>query len=133
MAAGIAGLRDVLTAAESLRINTAGDQLRERLNELMRARDIAGTVTGYGSMMMVQLAPGSFVRAADTARVPNEIRALCQLEMIAQGIYVSRRNMFNLSLPMGPAEFDRIAAAFDAFLEEHALLLQHSAASTAGP
>jgi glutamate-1-semialdehyde 2,1-aminomutase len=124
MAAGIAGLRDVLTPEASRRINADGDRLRERLKALLAARGVPGTVTGYGSMMMVQLADGAYARPRDTARVAPEARALCQLEMIAQGIYVSRRNMFNLSLPMADAEFDRIAAAFDAFLAEHGALLQ---------
>lgn len=31
--------------------------------------------------------------------------------------------MINLSLPMGPAEFDAIDHAFDRFLEEHGDLL----------
>jgi len=80
-------------------------------------------VTGFGSMMMIQLAEGPYLRARDTARVPADARALCQLEMIARGIYVSRRNLLNLSLPMGETEFDRIAGAFDGFLEEHAGVL----------
>ena len=124
MAAGIAGLRDVLTPEASRRINADGDRLRARLNGLLAARGAPGTVTGFGSMMMVQLADGPYRHARDSARVPAEARALCQLEMIAQGIYVSRRNMFNLSLPMGEAEFDRIAGAFDAFLAEHAAVLR---------
>ncbi|MBX3706143.1 MAG: aminotransferase class III-fold pyridoxal phosphate-dependent enzyme [Pseudomonadales bacterium] len=123
MAAGIAGLRDVLTPEASLRINRDGDRLRARLNGLLAARGVPGTVTGYGSMMMIQLAEGTYLRPRDTARVPPAARALCQLEMIAQGIYVSRRNMFNLSLPMGDAEFDRIAGAFDAFLAEYGRVL----------
>jgi glutamate-1-semialdehyde 2,1-aminomutase len=124
LAAGIAGLRDVLTPEESHRINAEGDRLRERLNGLLAARDVPGSVTGYGSMMMIQLAGGTYQRARDTARVAPEARALCQLDLIARGLYVSRRNMLNLSLPMGTAEFDRIAAAFDAFLTEHAEVLR---------
>jgi len=126
MAAGIAGLRDVLTPAESLRLNADGDRLRNSLINLLAQRGVPGTVTGYGSMMMLQLADGDYQRAADTARVPVEARALCQLEMIARGIYVSRRNMFNLSLPMSDTEFDQIVAAFDTFLEEHAQLLRET-------
>ncbi len=123
LAAGIAGLRHVLTPEASLRINADGDRLRERLIARLAARGVPGTVTGYGSMMMIQLAPGSYDRARDTARVPNAARALCQLDLIQRGLYVSRRNMINLSLPMGPAEFDAIDHAFDRFLEEHGDLL----------
>jgi glutamate-1-semialdehyde 2,1-aminomutase len=123
LAAGIVGLRDVLTTEESLRINGAGDRLRERLIACLGKRGVPGTVTGYGSMLMIQLADGPYQRPMDTARVRPAARALCQLAMIEQGIYLSRRNMLNLSLPMGAAEFDRITAAFDAFLTEHAAIL----------
>jgi glutamate-1-semialdehyde 2,1-aminomutase len=124
MSAGIAGLRDVLTPEASRRINDAGDRLRARLCERLHARAVPGTVTGSGSMMMIQLAEGSYARPRDTLRVPAEARALCQLEMISRGIYLSRRNMLNLSLPMGETELERIVLAFDAFLEENAPLLQ---------
>ena len=123
MSAGIAGLRDVLTPEASMRINADGDRLRERLNQCLAARGVPGTVTGCGSMMMVQLADGSYERPKDTARVRPQARALCQFEMLEQGIYVSRRNMLNLSLPMGETEFDRIVQAFDGFLAEHGGLL----------
>jgi glutamate-1-semialdehyde 2,1-aminomutase len=123
MAAGIAGLRDVLTPEASLRINGAGDRLRERMKRSLAEHGVPGTVTGYGSMLMVQLAGGVYERPRDTARVPPEARALCQHEMLNQGIYLSRRNMLNLSLPMGEPELDHIAAAFDGFLEEHAAVL----------
>jgi glutamate-1-semialdehyde 2,1-aminomutase len=123
MAAGIAGLRDVLTPEASSRINADGDRLRERLKRALTDRGVPGTVTGHGSMMMVQLAAGDYERPKDTARVRPEARALCQHEMLNQGIYLSRRNMLNLSLPMGDADFDRIAQAFDAFLEEYAAVL----------
>jgi glutamate-1-semialdehyde 2,1-aminomutase len=123
MAAGIAGLRDVLTPEASARVNTLGDRLRQRLAERLAVRGVPGAVTGYGSMLMVQLAGGAYERPKDTARVRPEARALCQLEMLHQGIYLSRRNMLNLSLPMGEPEVDLIVAAFDAFLEEHGPLL----------
>ncbi|MFU8817616.1 MAG: aspartate aminotransferase family protein [Pseudomonadales bacterium] len=126
MAAGIAGLRDVLTAEASRRINAAGDRLRLRLQQCLAARGVPGTVTGYGSMMMVQLADGGYQRPQDTARIRPEARALCQFEMLEQGIYLSRRNMLNLSLPMGEAEFEHIVAAFDAFLAEHGAVLIQS-------
>jgi glutamate-1-semialdehyde 2,1-aminomutase len=123
LSAGIAGLRDVLTAEESRRINGAGDRLRARLCARLSARGIPGTVTGFGSMMMIHLAAGRYQRPRDTARVPAAARALCQLELIGRGLYLSRRNMLNLSLPMGEAEFERIVTAFDGFLAEYAPLL----------
>ncbi|MFN4090429.1 MAG: aspartate aminotransferase family protein [Alphaproteobacteria bacterium] len=123
MSAGIAGLRDVLTPEESRRVNEGGNRLRERLKGVLAARGVPGTVTGYGSMLMIQLADGTYDRPKDTGRVRPEARALCQFEMLARGVYLSRRNMLNLSLPMGDAEYDAVAAAFDAFLDTHGKVL----------
>lgn len=123
LSAGIAGLKEVLTPDESRRLNDAGDRLRGRLNDVLARHGASGSVTGYGSMLMIQLAGGTYMRPKDTARVRPEARALCQFEMLARGVYMSRRNMLNLSLPMGDAEFDAIVTAFDGFVETHASLL----------
>ncbi|HSG91024.1 MAG TPA: aminotransferase class III-fold pyridoxal phosphate-dependent enzyme [Pseudomonadales bacterium] len=123
LAAGITGLRDLLTPEVSVRLNEDGDRLRARLNDELASRGLPGAVTGRGSMMMVHLADGTYERPQDTARVLPELRALCHLEMLDAGIYLSRRNMINLSLPMGEAEFDAIAGAFGAFLDRHAGLV----------
>ncbi|MET4697655.1 glutamate-1-semialdehyde 2,1-aminomutase [Constrictibacter sp. MBR-5] len=123
LSAGITGLRDVLTPEASMRINADGNRLRERLKQTLAKRGVPGTVTGYGSMLMIQLADGSYDRPKDTTRVRPEARALCQFEMLSRGVYLSRRNMLNLSLPMDAAAFDAIVAAFDGFLETHAKVL----------
>jgi len=123
LAAGEAGLREVLTPEASLRLNRDGDRLRERLQATIARHGAPGTVTGYGSMMMIQLAAGEYQQPRDTARVPTALRALCQHTMLAQGIYMSRRNMLNLSLPMEAEDFERVVAAFDGFLTEHSGLL----------
>ncbi len=53
----------------------------------------------------------------------NELRPLFQLDLIARGIYIGRRGMFNLMLPLDDADFDVIEAAVDEFLASRRGLL----------
>ena len=46
-----------------------------------------------------------------------------ELDMLARGVYMTRRGMVNMSLPMGDKEFDKFAESFDSFLGERAALL----------
>lgn len=43
--------------------------------------------------------------------------------MLEAGIWIARRGMINLSLPMGAAEEDRIAEAVEGFIESRRSLL----------
>lgn len=123
MAAAVAGLRHVFTPDAATTLNALGDELRGRLNALIARHGVAGQVTGIGSMMMLHLTGETLRGPRDTAAVPADARALFHLEMIARGCYVARRNMMVLSLPMGAAEFDTLAAAFDDFLAAHRSVL----------
>jgi glutamate-1-semialdehyde aminotransferase len=51
MAAGAAGLTQVLTDDEIGRLNALGDRLRDRLNAFAAERDIEFCATGYGSLV----------------------------------------------------------------------------------
>jgi glutamate-1-semialdehyde 2,1-aminomutase len=124
MAAGVAGLTKVYTAEEALRLNKAGDALRERLNGLIAKRGAKCIVTGIGSMMTVHPGISGPVRSpADAAAVPQGLRDLFHYDMLARGVHVARRGMINLSVPMGEKDFDKLAGAFDEFLAVRAGLL----------
>lgn len=124
MAAGVAGLTKVYTADEAVRLNKAGDALRERLNGLIKKRGAKAIVTGIGSMMTVHPGIAGPVRSpADVAAVPQGLRDLFHYDMLARGIHVARRGMINLSVPMVQDDFDKLAAAFDEFLQVRAGLL----------
>ena len=108
-------------------LNAAGDSLRGRLNDAIARRDLPMVVTGLGSMMAVH-AGVSAPRSAPEASARNRrLIDLLHLDLIASGIYTARRGMMVLSLPMGAAEFDRFAAAFEEFLE-----IRRSVIMTAG-
>ena len=115
MAAGAAGLTQVLTEAEVNRLNALGDRLRDRLNEFSGGRGLKFCSTGYGSLVGLHFTPGPVRNEGD---VPEsaELRALLHLHMLERGFSYGRRGFIALSLPLGEADVDGFAAAVEEFL-----------------
>jgi glutamate-1-semialdehyde 2,1-aminomutase len=124
MAAGIAGLTKVLTPERSIAFNARGDRLRERMNASIARRGVNVCVTGRGSMMNVHFVRGPIRTPADAAAGSKDWLKLLQLEMLSRGYYMTYRGMFVLSLPLGEAELDGFATAFEGFLDDYAPLLK---------
>ena len=124
MAAGVAGLTQVLTPERLIAFNARGDALRARMNDAIAARDLAVHVSGRGSMMNVHFVRGPVRSPADLASASKDWLKLLQLEMLARGYYMTFRGMLVLSLPHGPVEIDGFAAAFESVLDEYAPLLR---------
>jgi glutamate-1-semialdehyde 2,1-aminomutase len=115
MAAGAAGLTQVLTDAEITRLNSLGDRLRDRLNAFAVERSVAFRATGYGSLVGLHFTAGS-VRNEDDVPEATELRALLHLHMLECGFSYGRRGFIALSLPLAEADIDDFAAAAEAFL-----------------
>jgi glutamate-1-semialdehyde 2,1-aminomutase len=116
MMAGIAGLKEVFTPEAAIRINADGDAMRQRLNATLAKHGVPGEVTGRGSMMAIHFGKGPFRRPADVAKVPGDVRALYHFSLMEQALYVSRRGMLVLSLPMTQVDRDAMVTGFDRFL-----------------
>jgi glutamate-1-semialdehyde 2,1-aminomutase len=116
MAAGLCGLTEVLTAAESRRINELGDRLRVALNRSLAKYQVKATVLGRGSVMNLHFTPGPVTTPAQLESADPRLLKLWHLEMLQSGHYVAPRGMMVLSLPFGQAEMDQFVAAFDDFL-----------------
>src|SRR5205823_3463519 len=65
MAAGAAGLTQVLTEAEIARLNALGDRLRNRLNAFAVQRSIEFCATGCGSLVGLHFTPGPVRNESD--------------------------------------------------------------------
>ncbi len=115
MAAGAAGLTQVLTEAEVSRLNGLGDRLRDRLNAFSTERELTFCATGYGSLVGLHFTLGPVRNEGD---VPEsaELRALLHLHMLERGFSYGRRGFIALSLPLGEADVDGFAAAVEEFL-----------------
>lgn len=113
MAGGLAGLCEVFTPAEAVRINSLGDGLRQRLNEVGSARGGLLAATGRGSLIGLHLGGGA---TEDGESVREAMEALFHLDMLDRGYYFARRGYIALSLPTTRADCDAFVAAVEAFL-----------------
>ncbi len=124
MAAGLVGLSEIYTPEAAEALNARGEAFRARLNEIIARHGVPLQVTGLGSVMCVHFTNQSIHSPADTDGEDPRLPALLHLDLLRLGHYMAPRGMVILSLPMGSAELDGFAAAFDSFLEERGPLLR---------
>lgn len=129
MAAGGIAMGTIFTPERAEAHYQRGEALRARLNAMAEAADLPLGFTGLGSMMTVQ-----FRRPLPTkpfAATPGEeqLRELFFFDMMAAGIYLARRGMAALSLPVAEPDLDRFAAAFGEFIAARAALLREAGVS----
>ena len=66
-------------------------------------------------------------RPPEAAARNRKLIDLLHLDFITAGLYMARRGMMALSLPMEEGEFDTLVAAFEDFLEARAPQIVESA------
>jgi glutamate-1-semialdehyde 2,1-aminomutase len=124
MSAGLAGLTEVYTPEAAVALNARGDALRDRLNALCRAADAPLQFTGLGSMLAVHTMRGPVTSPEVAAKADAKLKELFFFDMLAHGIWLARRGMMTLSLPIGDAECDALAGAVEEFLSVRRSLLE---------
>ncbi|MBI1777546.1 MAG: aspartate aminotransferase family protein [Proteobacteria bacterium] len=124
MSAGYAGLSEVYTPQRAVELNAFGDKLRQRLNALCRKRDLAMQFTGIGSMMSVHFLKGEIRSIFDARAGSKELVELFFLDMLERGIYLARRGMMALSLPITETDGEALVAAVDEFQTARGSLLK---------
>ncbi|BBK30693.1 glutamate-1-semialdehyde 2,1-aminomutase [Allostella humosa] len=129
MSAGVAGLTEVYPPEVATSFNAKGDQLRGRLNAVAREKGLPAQFTGRGSMMSVHFGWKPVRGPEDTKQTPQALRDLFHMDLLARGIYLARRGMINLSVPMTDGDFDALVAAVDEVLTVRSAVI----ASTFGP
>jgi glutamate-1-semialdehyde 2,1-aminomutase len=120
MAAGLAGLTEVLSEAEIRRVNALGDRLRSNLNDMLARQDVPMLATGVGSLVGLHFTRRKAVRSnadlatdAGGAARRDQLQKLMHLDLLEAGYYIARRGYLSLSLPMGEAEIDGLCAAVE--------------------
>jgi hypothetical protein len=120
----IVGAAGALIAPDAARaLNARGDALRERLNALCRKHDAPMQFTGIGSMLAVHMTRAPVLRPEDAAKADPKLKELFFFDMLERGIWLARRGMINLSLPMGDSECDSLAGAVQEFLSSRRSVL----------
>jgi len=121
MSAGLAALQ-VLSPAAMSELNTRGDRLRTCLNGL--ATGLPMTFTGLGSLMTVHFTGKPVRNAADVAAADQGLQELFYFDLLNAGVYLARRGMSALSLPLGDAECDAMVLAVAEFIHRRQALLR---------
>lgn len=119
MAAGLVGLRDVLTPAAVRRLTQRGDALRAALNGVAARCHAPAQVTGRGSIMTAHFQRRPIRCRADVAGTPQAARDLFHLEMLLAGFWVARRGFITVSLAHDDDDCDAFVSAFESFLKRH--------------
>jgi glutamate-1-semialdehyde 2,1-aminomutase len=123
MTAGLTGLTDVYTPEAAMALNARGDLLRDRLNALCQAEDAPVQFTGIGSMLAVHMMRGPVSSPEDAAKGDPKLKELFFFDLLGHGIWLARRGMMTVSLPIGDAECDALIAAVEEFLSTRRSLL----------
>jgi glutamate-1-semialdehyde 2,1-aminomutase len=130
MAGGLAGLTEVFTPSEAVRINAIGDRLRERLNKVAAARGAPFEATGIGSLIGLHFGGPRIQNVAnsnhgnETGKIAQQaLETLLHLEMLNRGYHFARRGYLALSLPTTDTDCAGFAAAVDDFLAAHRALI----------
>ena len=71
--------------------------------------------SGLGSMMQPHFRKGPIERPYAASPKEEALRELYFFDLLAAGIYIARRGMIAMSLPIGDAECDRLVAAVEEF------------------
>jgi len=135
MAAGHAAFTKVLTPEAIDRMNARGDELRQRINGLAAARGLAVQATGLSSIFGIHFHRGPIRNGHDLdegergrEREIGDLKTLFQLDMMAQGHYINRRILGNLSLQTSAADLTAFLAALEEFLDNRAELIRGTVA-----
>jgi glutamate-1-semialdehyde 2,1-aminomutase len=130
MAAGLAAL-ELLTEDAVASLNALGERLRDRLRSALDRLDVVGTVTGAGSYAWVHFSAPP-VRDARSAEGHPEVAAPLHLLLLNHGIFAFAGPRFVLSTVTAETDVDRMAAVFEAAVEELAPALRGALAGSAG-
>jgi glutamate-1-semialdehyde 2,1-aminomutase len=115
MAAGCVAMGEIFTGAVAEDLFARGEALRGALNAACRRAGVAVQFTGAGSMLNVHFRAGPIAGPYAATEEENRLRELFFFDMLAAGIYLARRGMAALSLPVTEADCARYVAAVEEF------------------
>jgi glutamate-1-semialdehyde 2,1-aminomutase len=117
MAAGIAGLEQVLDDATLAAVNERGDRLRSALDAV--ARSAGMSVSGRGSLMTIHPAARPLVASAPLSEAQTAAKELVFFALVNRGLWLARRGMLTVSIPVTDTMCADLAVALAEVLETH--------------
>jgi glutamate-1-semialdehyde 2,1-aminomutase len=123
MAAGCVAMGEIFDGAAAEALFDRGEALRLALNGACTRAGVAMQFTGAGSMVNVHFRGGAITGPYAATDAENKLRELFFFDMLATGIYLARRGMAALSLPVTGADCARYVAAVEEFISARRPLL----------
>jgi len=115
MAGATVAMGEIFNASAADALFARGEILRARLNTICRERGVEMHFSGLGSMMQPHFRKGPIERPYAITPEEEALRELYFFDLLAAGIYIARRGMIAMSLPIGDSECDRLLAAVEEF------------------
>jgi glutamate-1-semialdehyde 2,1-aminomutase len=115
LAAGLATM-ELLTPEAIERLNTMGDQVRQRLTRIFAEAGVPAALTGLGSLFGVHPTEGPVRTIRDAARSDTAFRHQLFLGLYNEGILLDPRGVGTLSTAIGAAEVEELCRAVETVL-----------------
>jgi glutamate-1-semialdehyde 2,1-aminomutase len=122
MAAGGVAMGEIFTPEVADALFERGEAMRTALNDVCAG--VPMRFTGLGSMTVPHFGAGPFDRPYEQTALQEGLRELFFFDLLDAGVYLARRGMVALSLPVGRAEIDRFVAAVAEFVAVRGALLR---------
>ena len=125
-AAGVASLKAM--GKETLdRINEMGETLAERIRGVLDEKGIKAVLMGMGSLDNLHWREEALRNPDDAEDQVHDLKPIFNKLMMKRGFYVTGRNIFMISTPMGQAEMDATVQAVSETLDEMKPVIQEMA------
>ncbi|MBN9009099.1 MAG: aminotransferase class III-fold pyridoxal phosphate-dependent enzyme [Rhizobiales bacterium] len=119
LAAGIAGLTKVFTAARADAFHATCETFRVALNGDLAARNAPGRLSGFGSLFTLHFSGRPVATPSDLPPRSRAIAQLFHLFCMSRGVLVASRGDIFMTLPMGPADREKLRGTILAFMDEY--------------
>jgi glutamate-1-semialdehyde 2,1-aminomutase len=126
MAAGRVAMGEIFTAEAAEALYQRGETMRATLNAVCAAADAPMHFTGIGSMAVPHFRRGPIDRPYAATPEEDGLRELFFFDLLEAGIYLARRGMVALSLPVSSTDLDRFVAAVGEFVQSRGPLLHQA-------
>ncbi|MEO3470831.1 aminotransferase class III-fold pyridoxal phosphate-dependent enzyme [Roseomonas sp. CAU 1739] len=115
MAAGNVAMGEIFDEAAAEALFARGEALRDACNAACAKHGLAMHFTGVGSMLNPHFRPGPITAPYKATPVEEQQRELFFFDMLGAGVYLARRGMVALMLPVTDADCARFVAAVEEF------------------
>jgi glutamate-1-semialdehyde 2,1-aminomutase len=117
MAAGLAGLRHVLTPQALDSLNRRGDTLRDGMNGVLARNGVDAQVTGIGSLLSLHMTSRAVSSPADLHGADADAKALVFFDLLERRVFLAKRGYMALSVPFDEAACAAVLRTFEGVVE----------------